>query len=678
MTTIDADGRLKFGIFLAPFHPVGQNPTLGPRARPAADRAPRRARLRRGLVRRAPLGRLRDHRLARGLHRRRRPAHQAHPPRHRRLVAALPPPVHAGRPHGAARPPDPRPRHDRRGPGRAALRRLHDGHRPGEAARHDGGVARGDPAAAGRRDGHHGDGLVHARQGPPAAAALPAPLPRGGGGGAGVARPGPGRRGASAAVCCPSGPRRRAASTCWASHWDVMEERAASSRTTVDRNKWRLVGPMHIADTKEQAVADVAFGLGRLGRLLRAGGRPAPRARTPRTSSRWSTRSTRRASPSSARSTTPSRRSSACRPSPAASAPSSLMGHEWADTAATRHSYELFARYVAPRFQGSSASLTSSRDWAAENRPEFIGAAGNAVMSAIQKHHEEKADKAEQPDEETPCLRSPTSRCPTNGIELHVAVAGPRRRRTGGAVPRLPRAVVLVAPPARRAGRRGLPGLAPDLRGYGGSSHPTEVADYGSDKLTGDLCGLLDHYGYDERHLRRARLGRHGGLGAGAPAPRARLVPLQHERPLLQRAGAPDADLRGDLRRQVLLHALLPAGRAGGGRVRGGPAPLPAHHALLGRRRGHGRREPARLGRAAGGHPLPGHPHAGARRAAGLDHRGTTSTSTPTRSSRAASSAPSASTATSTPTGSAPRTSRPPSTPCPPASSPARSTPCGS
>jgi limonene 1,2-monooxygenase len=75
-----------------------------------------------------------------------------------------------------------------------------------------------------------------------------------------------------------------------------------------------------------------------------------------------------------------------------------LMGHEWADTAATRHSYELIARYVAPRFQGSSESLTSSRDWAAENRPEFIGAAGNAVMSAIQKHHEEKAEKAGRSD----------------------------------------------------------------------------------------------------------------------------------------------------------------------------------------------------------------------------------------------------------------------------------------
>ncbi len=44
-------------------------------------------------------------------------------------------------------------------------------------------------------------------------------------------------------------------------HWDVMEERAEEFSTTVDRNTWRLVGPMHIADTKEQAVADVAFGL---------------------------------------------------------------------------------------------------------------------------------------------------------------------------------------------------------------------------------------------------------------------------------------------------------------------------------------------------------------------------------------------------------------------------------
>src|SRR6266511_2570882 len=44
-------------------------------------------------------------------------------------------------------------------------------------------------------------------------------------------------------------------------HWGVMEERAAQFGTTVDRQSWCLVGPMHIADTKEQAIKDVEFGL---------------------------------------------------------------------------------------------------------------------------------------------------------------------------------------------------------------------------------------------------------------------------------------------------------------------------------------------------------------------------------------------------------------------------------
>ena len=70
-----------------------------------------------------------------------------------------------------------------------------------------------------------------------------------------------------------------------------------------------------------------------------------------------------------------------------------LMAHEWADREATLHSYELFAREVMPRFQGSLPALAASRDWAAENRPTFIGAAGGAVMQAIQDHHEERASK---------------------------------------------------------------------------------------------------------------------------------------------------------------------------------------------------------------------------------------------------------------------------------------------
>jgi limonene 1,2-monooxygenase len=69
------------------------------------------------------------------------------------------------------------------------------------------------------------------------------------------------------------------------------------------------------------------------------------------------------------------------------------MAHEWADRDATLRSYELFARYVMPRFQGSTTGTTRSRDWAAENRPTFIGAAINAIQTEIVRHAEEQEEK---------------------------------------------------------------------------------------------------------------------------------------------------------------------------------------------------------------------------------------------------------------------------------------------
>jgi limonene 1,2-monooxygenase len=44
-------------------------------------------------------------------------------------------------------------------------------------------------------------------------------------------------------------------------HWDVMEERAAHYGVNVDRNAWRLVGLVHLAETKEQAYRDVEHGM---------------------------------------------------------------------------------------------------------------------------------------------------------------------------------------------------------------------------------------------------------------------------------------------------------------------------------------------------------------------------------------------------------------------------------
>jgi alkanesulfonate monooxygenase SsuD/methylene tetrahydromethanopterin reductase-like flavin-dependent oxidoreductase (luciferase family) len=46
-----------------------------------------------------------------------------------------------------------------------------------------------------------------------------------------------------------------------AGHWKVMEEQAAHYGTTVDRRKWRMMGPMHIAESEEQALENCRYGL---------------------------------------------------------------------------------------------------------------------------------------------------------------------------------------------------------------------------------------------------------------------------------------------------------------------------------------------------------------------------------------------------------------------------------
>jgi len=176
-------------------------------------------------------------------------------------------------------------------------------------------------------------------------------------------------------------------------HWDVMEERAAEFGTTIDRSKWRLVGPMHLADTKEQAIEDVGFGLAEWVDYFQ---RVAALPLAPDTANHETLVDALNAAGFAVIGTVDDaiKQVARLRTQSKGFGTFLVMGHEWADTEATRHSYELLARYVIPEFQGTSRTLTASRDWAAENRPEFIGAAGGAVMSAIQKHQEEREAKA--------------------------------------------------------------------------------------------------------------------------------------------------------------------------------------------------------------------------------------------------------------------------------------------
>lgn len=46
--------------------------------------------------------------------------------------------------------------------------------------------------------------------------------------------------------------------------------------------------------------------------------------------------------------------------------------------------------------------------------------------------------------------------------------------------------------------RAGYHVIVPNQRGYGNSSHPTEITAYDIEHLSGDLIALLDHYGYED------------------------------------------------------------------------------------------------------------------------------------------------------------------------------------
>lgn len=173
------------------------------------------------------------------------------------------------------------------------------------------------------------------------------------------------------------------------SHWTVMEERSAEFGTTVDRKKWRLVGPMHIADTKEQAYEDVQFGLPQWVDYFQ---RVAALPLGPDTTDVAEMADAMNASGFAVIGTVDDAKAQIQRLIDQSGGFGTFlnMAHEWADREATSRSYELLARYVFPEFQGSAVSTEGSRDWAAENRPEFIGAATAAIMNAIQSHHTER------------------------------------------------------------------------------------------------------------------------------------------------------------------------------------------------------------------------------------------------------------------------------------------------
>lgn len=172
-----------------------------------------------------------------------------------------------------------------------------------------------------------------------------------------------------------------------ASNWAICEEMAKSNGKTVDRRGWRMVGPMHIAETREQAMADVRFGLEKWIYYFReiANLPIVPDGAGDPIEAMVNSGMAVIGTPDDAA----ARIQQLVDESGGAGA-FLLMAHNWADWAATKKSYELIARYVAPRFQELNVNRQASMDWVKGNKAEFTGQMQAAVGARIVQHMMEK------------------------------------------------------------------------------------------------------------------------------------------------------------------------------------------------------------------------------------------------------------------------------------------------
>ncbi len=181
-----------------------------------------------------------------------------------------------------------------------------------------------------------------------------------------------------------------------ASNWAIAEDLARDNGKAMDRSAWRLVGPMHIAPTKDQAVAEVRFGLEKWLWYFREVANlpivPDAGDRDP-VEAFMETGIAVIGTPDEA-----AEKIQALIDQSGGFGCFLFMAHNWAPFEAARRSYELFARYVAPRFQGLNVNRDASMDWVRANKDDFTAQARAAVGARIVQHAHEKGVENIQPE----------------------------------------------------------------------------------------------------------------------------------------------------------------------------------------------------------------------------------------------------------------------------------------
>lgn len=180
-----------------------------------------------------------------------------------------------------------------------------------------------------------------------------------------------------------------------ASNWGIAEDMALEHGNTLNRSGWRLVGPVHVAETREQARKNVQWGLGRwIDYISKAAALPlAPPPGVDPIDFLVDT--------GFAVIGTPDDFVAQIERLQAQSGGFGCflqLEVPWADWAETKRSYELIGRYVIPKVNKLNANRVESENWLRSRNEFFRGEMAAAVGAKIAQHAAEKGSERLSPD----------------------------------------------------------------------------------------------------------------------------------------------------------------------------------------------------------------------------------------------------------------------------------------
>ena len=173
-------------------------------------------------------------------------------------------------------------------------------------------------------------------------------------------------------------------------HWKVMEEQAREAGRTVDRSRWRMMGPMHVAETEAQAVEDCRYGLERVMDYL---GHVVPTQ--PSTATTYEGRVAEMNESGAGVIGTPEMAVAQIQrliDQSGGFGAYLTFGGDLADWSATLRSYELIAQYVMPHFQDQLAAPQASHDWIVGTDHTFVNRTIAAIDASRQAYAAERGE----------------------------------------------------------------------------------------------------------------------------------------------------------------------------------------------------------------------------------------------------------------------------------------------